>query len=56
MDSNPLTSLTMDVLQQLQNTLQLPVSRELNAFCYLCPAASLALPNSLRSIKMNFFT
>lgn len=47
MNPNPPIGLPMDVLKQLQNTLQKPVSRELNAFCHLCPAASLVAPKLL---------
>lgn len=47
MNPNPPNGLPMNVLEQLQNTLQKPVSHELHAFCHLCPAASLAAPKLL---------
>lgn len=50
-NSNSLTGLTINVLKQLQNTLQVPVSHELNAFCHLCPAALLAAPKLLELSK-----
>lgn len=36
------SGLPTNVLEQLQKNLQEPVSRELHAFCHLCPADSLA--------------
>lgn len=50
MDHIPPTGLPINFLKKLQENLQEPVSRELHAFCHLCPADS---PAALELVTLN---
>lgn len=46
----PPSGLPINLLKKLQENLQEPVSRELHAFCHLCPADS---PAALELVTLN---
>ncbi len=47
---NPLNGLHVNILNQVQQNLQQPISRELHAFCHLCPAHA---PAASEPVKLN---